>query len=67
MTIQAYSDGMCRVFENHEMLFEFNVTPPLKERVDKLLNKIGVRRSCKWEDYEDCSEAKIRLKERKSK
>ena len=64
MLIQAYSDGLCRVFKdnNSSSIFEFTVKPALKLEVDKRLKVIGWRRREKWRDYpaSNFSEAKLR-------
>lgn len=63
MKIQAYSDGVCRVFEGNNMLLEFSVSPPLKKNVDEHLKLIRMKRRERWQDYphESFSEARVRF------
>lgn len=64
MIIQAYSDGLCRMFpnKNNSEVCEFTVGVPLKKEVDKRLKLLGWKRREKWRDYTEASfsEAKLR-------
>jgi hypothetical protein len=64
MLIQAYNDGLVRVFDGrkNELLCEFEVSPPLKPLIDKHLHRLRIYRSTKWFDGSWGSEANARFK-----
>jgi hypothetical protein len=65
MLVQAYSNGLCRIFSgrNNEAICEFTIKPALKTEVDKRLKILHIKRRETWRDYpeESFSEAKLRF------
>ena len=64
MTVQAYSDGLVRLFDRKGVaLCDIHIVPPLKMEADKMMRRLRIVRREKWRDYKDAnmSEARVRF------
>ena len=62
MLVQAYNDGLMRIFDaKGKKICDMEISPCLKSEADKQLRRLKLRRREPWGDADWGSEAKIRF------
>ena len=61
MLLQSYKDGKVNIFKNRQCVCSFEVSLPLKSKIDSHLKLLRMKRRSKWKDVEWGSEVSVRF------